>query len=89
MGSNPLPWSQRNYGLWIRKSEFRIPKSETNSQIQNSNAPNASGRQTVSKFQVWTLAFEIWCFEFVSDFVLRISDFVNGGSFRDKHARKT
>jgi len=46
------------------KFEIRSTKSETSTKVQNPNDQN----KNVSNF-------EIWSFEFVSDFVLRISSF--------------
>jgi len=45
------------------KSEIRSTKSETSTKVQNYNVQNKK-----------PLNFDIWSFEFVSDFDIRISD---------------
>jgi len=45
------------------KSEIRSTKSETSTKVQNYNVQNKK-----------LLNFDIWSFEFVSDFDIRISD---------------
>ena len=51
------------------KSEIRNPKSETNPKFQ------AGMTETLTPLGGSVLNFGLWTFEFVSDFVLRISDF--------------
>jgi hypothetical protein len=56
-----------------QKSEIRISKSETNPKFEFSNTKQIRNRPAFA-FRL-CLGFRFSCFEFVSDFEIRISDF--------------